>query len=116
MTTDDYAPGMALWIGGKWYTIMSITDKGVTKAVEDDKAANADAPDKYPTAAVAAGQCAIGLPRQMRSGFAAEISSTDGAAIRTENQLSSGFNFNPINTPPEFTYQAYDAYADLPSV
>lgn len=109
LTTDTYAPGMAIWIAGKWYTIMSIDDDSdQVKAVDDTT-------NKYPSSAVTAAQFAVGLPRQGRSSFAAEISATDGASIRTENQLSSGFNINPTNRPPEFVYQIYANYAALPS-
>ena len=40
-----------------------------------------------------------------RDAFAAKVSSADGASIRTENQLASGFNLNPTNRPPEFVFE-----------
>ena len=95
---DTFAPGMAIQIGTKWYTILDISDAGAVRAVDDTT-------NKYPDSAVAAGRFRVSRVRMGRDAFAAKISSADGASIRTENQLSAGFNLNPINRPPEFVFE-----------
>lgn len=89
-TGDQYAPGMAIEIGGTPYTIVSITDAGVVTV--DHKAA------------VAAATYNVIIPSMRRGndGFTANVTVADRASLRADGEMVTAVSFAAISALPEF--------------